>query len=398
MRIVAVETLIPPEHPVILWVRIHTDEGVIGLGETLAEPEAAAAAVHRLGAGLLIGEDPLRIDLHWHRIFRALNYHGTGGAELRALSALDIALWDILGKATAQPIYVLLGGACRDQIPIYNTCGSYGNIADRERFLTDPGPLSEELVREGIRIMKIWPFDEYAIETEGQYISPAALRKGVERVAAIRAAVGDEIEVAIEGHSLWNLPSAIRIAKELEPYRPLWLEDLIWPDNVDALAELRRSTSIPIMASERLTTRWRTRDLVERRAADAVMFDPVWTGGLSESRRITTIASTAQLPIAPHNCGGPITHLAVSHLCASTYNLLAMETIRAFYRGFFPELVTYVPVPEGGAVPLPQGPGLGSELRPEVLQRDDLVRATTTSRSTEIQGFGRGDPWSTQRF
>jgi galactonate dehydratase len=398
MRIVAIETLIPEEHPAILWVRIHTDAGVTGLGETLGQAEAAAAAVHGLAAGLLLNEDPLQIELHWHRIFRAINYHGVGGAELRALSAVDIALWDILGKVTDQPIHALLGGACRQQIPTYNTCGSYGAIRDRERFLTDPAGLSAELVGEGVKIMKIWPFDEFAPATEGQYIGPDALRVGGERVAAIRDAVGDQIEIAIEGHSLWNLPSAIRIAKELEPFRPFWLEDMIWPDNVDALADLRRATSIPIIASERLTTRWRVRDLIERGAADIVMFDPIWTGGISESRKIATIASAAQLPVAPHNCGGPITHVAVTHFCAATYNLLAMETIRAFYRGFFSDLVTYVPEPVAGAIPLPRGPGLGAELREEVLESDTLVRSMTSHRAPEIQGFGAGDPWSTQRF
>jgi galactonate dehydratase len=343
-------------------------------------------------------QDPLRIELHWHRVFRALSYYGPGGAELRGLSAIDIALWDILGKATGQPIHALLGGACRDRVPIYNTCGDHGAIRDRERFLSEPGELSRDLVEQGIPVMKIWPFDELAPVTEGQYISPDALRRGVERVAAIRAAVGEQIEVAIEGHSLWNLPSAIRIARALEPYGPLWLEDLIWPENVDALAELRRATSTPIVASERLMTRWRFRELVERHAVDIVMFDPAWTGGLSESRKIATLASAAQLPIAPHNCGGPITHLAVTHLCASTYNLFAMETIRAFYRGFFPDLVTFVPTPVNGAIPLPEGPGLGGDLRPEVLERDDLVTATTRTRAAEVQGFGGGDPWSTQRF
>lgn len=398
MRVTAVETLLPASHPTILWVRVHTDQGLIGTGETLAHPGVAAAAVHSLVAPMLIGEDPLKIELHWHRVFRALNYHGVGGAELRALSAVDLALWDLFGRAVGQPVHALLGGASRDRIPVYNTCGNYGGMMDRDRFLTDPGPLARELADEGFGMIKVWPFDEFAERTHGQQISDHDVRDGVARVAAIREAVGDEMEIAVEGHGLWNLPSAVRIAKALEPLRPIWLEDLIWPDDVDALCDLRRATTVPVIASERLMTRWRFAELIDRGGADIVMFDPIWTGGLSESCKIATLASARQLPIAPHNCGGPITHMACAHLCAHVYNVIAMETIRAFYRGFFSDLVTVVPVPDGGALPIPDGPGLGTEIRPEVLAGDGLERAVTSRSSAAVTGYGSGDPWATAEF
>lgn len=398
MRVTAVETLRPKSHPTILWVRIHTDDGLIGTGETLAHPTVVEHAVHSVAGPLLIGQDPLTIELQWHRIFRALNYHGTGGAELRALSAIDIALWDLLGKATDQPIYTLLGGACRSRIPVYNTCGCHAAINDRDRFLSDPGGLAKELVSEGLHMMKIWPFDEFAAETHGQYISAGALHKAIGRVAQIREAVGENIEIAIEGHSLWNLPSAIRIAKELEPFRPIWLEDLIWAEDVAALRDLRAATTIPVIASERLMTRWRFAELIQQGGADIVMFDPVWTGGLSESRKIATLASTRQLPIAPHNCGGPLTHVAVTHLCAHVYNLIAMETIRAFYRSFFADLVTYVPIPDDGHIPLPRGPGLGSDIREDLLASGDLERTVTRESLLAISGYDAGDPWATAQY
>jgi galactonate dehydratase len=398
MKITGVETLIPVDHPGLTWVQIHTDEGVVGLGETSNDARAVAEIVHNLLASLLLGRDPTQIELLWHQMFRATNYRGTGGAELRALSAVDIALWDLLGKATGQPVYRLLGGASREEVPVYNTCGSYGEIDDRRRFLEEPGDLARELLADGITAMKIWPFDGYAAAREGQYISAHQVSEGVERLAAIRDAVGHDMDVAIEGHTLWNLPSAIRIARALEAYEPMWLEDMIWAENIDALAELRRATSAPIIASERVMTRWGFRALIEARAADIVMFDPIWTGGLTESRRIAYLASSFELPVAPHNCGGPVAHVAACHLATHVYNLYVMESFRAFYRGYYADLVTYVPQPENGMIRLEANPGLGVELMPDVLEEGQVVRAMTTEVNEAVVGFARGDPWRTMRF
>jgi L-alanine-DL-glutamate epimerase-like enolase superfamily enzyme len=317
---------------------------------------------------------------------------------MRALSAVDVALWDLLGKITDQPVYVLLGGASRDRIPIYNTCGDYGSIRDHELFLSDPVRLARELLAEGIHMMKIWPFDQYATATEGQYISPRDLGAGVDVVRQIREAVGDEMEIAIEGHSLWNLPSAIRIARALEPYRPLWLEDMMWPDNIEAIRQLREATSIPLTTSERLFGRFAFRQVMERAAGDVVMPDLAWTGGFSEARKIAAMASVYQLPIAPHNCGGPVSHLVTAHYCAHIYNLYVMETVRAFYRGFFDDLLTVNLVAENGTLPLPPGPGLGTDLRPEVLARPDLRREVSDQIPELVPAHATGDPWTTERF
>lgn len=171
---------------------------------------------------------------------------------------------------------------------MYNTCGDYGEMRDRERFLRDPADLARELRREGIRTMKIWPFDEYAERIRGHDITAAQLHEGVSALAAIRESLGEEMQVAIEGRCLGNLPTAVRIAHALEPHRPAWLEDLTWAEGIETLRDLRRSTSIPIVASERLTTRWRFFDLIGANAADIVMFDLVWTSGFSERERSRT--------------------------------------------------------------------------------------------------------------
>jgi L-alanine-DL-glutamate epimerase-like enolase superfamily enzyme len=326
-------------------------------------------------------------------MFKVLHYAGHAGAEMRAISAIDIALWDLLGKLTNQPAYVLLGGACRDRIPTYNTNASYGPYRDHERSLEDPGGLARELLSTGIRAMKIWPFDDQAVPSLGQRITSEQLEYGVSRFRAIREAVGDDFEVALEGHCQWNLPSAIQIARAVEPYRPMWLEELMQPDNADATRELRSATSIPLVSSERLIGRAAFRPVIESMAADIVMLDLDWTGGLTEARKIASHAATYQLPVAPHNPGGPVSLFATAHFCASVYNLFIMESVRAFYLGWFPDVLTQSLVPEDGAFPLPPGPGLGTELRPEVLADPALKRETSRRAATSLTGYAVGNPY-----
>src|SRR5580700_8474911 len=182
MKITAIETIYLPKGVTVhvgaiqyLWVRIHTDEGLIGLGESYPNAEAEAAVVHTRLASVLLGRDPSEIDRLWADMFLAVSYSGWGGAEMRAISAVDIALWDLLGKLTGQPVYVLLGGACRDKIPTYNTCAGYAGYPDHERSLDEPGELARDLLASGIRAMKIWPFDDQAVPSLGQRITPGQL-------------------------------------------------------------------------------------------------------------------------------------------------------------------------------------------------------------------------------
>jgi len=392
-RINAVETLRHPAHPMLLWVRISCDAGAIGLGETFHAPEAVASIIHGTLADILLGQDPTRIELLWHHMFKVLHYAGHAGAEMRAISVIDIALWDLLGKLTEQPVYVLLGGACRDKIPTYNTCAGYAGYPDHERSLVEPGELARDLLASGIRAMKIWPFDDQAVPSLGQRITPEQLEYGVSRFRAIRAAVGDEMDVALEGHCQWNLPSAIRIARAVEPYRPMWLEELMPPDNPKATRALRAATHIPLVTSERLITRFAFRPVIEGMAAGIVMFDIDWTGGLTEARKIAALASTYQLPVAPHNPGGPVSHFVAAHFCASVYNLFLMESARAFYLTWFADVLTQNLIADRGEFPLPPGPGLGTELRPEFLDDPAMVRQVSTRAVASLTGYAVGNPY-----
>ncbi|HEX4488687.1 MAG TPA: mandelate racemase/muconate lactonizing enzyme family protein, partial [Terriglobales bacterium] len=290
-----------------LWVRIHTDEGLVGLGETYPNADSEKAIVHTRLAPILLGRDPSEIDLLWTDMFRNVNYSGWAGAEMRAISAVDIALWDLAGKAANQPIYKLLGGASRKSIRIYNTC------YDHVDFMKEPVRLAQELMDSGIKAMKIWPFDPVARETYGNHVTPAQIRQSAEPLRLIREKFGDSIAVAMEFHGFWNLPCAIQIAQALEPYTPMWLEEMLPQDNLAAYAELAHATKLPLCVSERLMTRWGFRELIENRAARIIMPDISWCGGISEAKKIATMAETHYLPIAPHNCGGPILHYASAH-------------------------------------------------------------------------------------
>jgi galactonate dehydratase len=375
MKITAVETIYVPRGITThvgaityLWVRIHTDEGLIGLGESYPNAEAEAAIVHSRLAPVLLGRDPGEIDRLWADMFLNISYNGWAGAEMRALSAVDIALWDLLGKTTGQPIYKLLGGASRPSIRIYNTC------YDKIDFNCESGRLAKELLASGVKAMKIWPFDPVARKNKGNHISSEELRLAIEPIRLIREEVGDAMEIAIEFHGFWNLPSAKKIAAALEVYKPMWLEEMLPQDNLAAYAELARSTSLPLCISERLMTRWGFRELVENRAASVIMPDIAWCGGISEGKKIATMAETYYLPIAPHNCGGPILHFATAHLSANVTNLFIMESVRRHYNDEYEGLVTRMLVPDGtGDLPLPPGPGLGVELSPELLTRKDAV-------------------------
>jgi galactonate dehydratase len=397
MKVTRIETIQIAEFPALVFVQIHTDEGIIGLGETMFGPDTVAAFIHSQAAPYLLGKNPLHIERHWQEIFTLGRATGNRGAEIRGLSAIDIALWDIFGQVTGQPIHQLLGGTYRDSIKVYNTCAGYrygasatqrirpgsfqrsdeGKYEDLEAFLYRADELAESLLSEGYTAMKIWPFDQFAAKTNGQSISLEDLEKGVEPFRKIRNAVGNRIEIAVEMHSMWNLPSAIRIAKALEEIQPMWFEDPVRMDNLDALAQFRASTYIPTCASETVSTRFAFREMFERHATSVAMLDIAWVGGISEARRVAALAEANHLPVAPHDCTGPVTLIASVHLCMHAPNAMIQETVRAFNHGWYPRLMTNLPRIENGYVYAPEAPGLGLALLPDVLKRDDLTVRTS---------------------
>jgi galactonate dehydratase len=374
MKITAIETICISRGVTVhagpiqwLWVRVHTDVGLTGLGETYPWPQAEAAVVRRALAPVLLGRDPRRIDLLWADMFRAISYSGWAGAEMRAISAVDMALWDLAGKASGVPVYQLLGGASRDRIRTYNTC--YDHIS----FMTEPVRLARSLLDTGVRAMKIWPLDTVALKNGGQFITRQELKDGLEPLRLIKAEFGDDMEVAMEFHGYWNLHSAIQIAQACEPYEPMWLEEIVPQDNLAAYAELAECTRLPLCVSERLMTRWGFRELLANGAARIVMPDISWCGGISEAKKIASAAETLFRPVAPHNCGGPVLHAASLHLAANLPNLFILESVRRHYDDEYGGLVTTTYPCREGAFDLPSGPGLGIELSPDTIARPDAV-------------------------
>ena len=394
MKITQVETLRLGEFPNILWVRIHTDEGLVGLGETFMGAQAVEAYIHEWAGPKLLGKDPLAIESRNRDITGYLGWRGSG-VETRGNSAIDIALWDIFGKAASMPLHTALGGKSRDAIRIYNTCAGYryvrstvnqsssnwglgqaqGPYEDLEGFLYRADEVAESLLSEGITAMKIWPFDPAAEKSDGQYISHTDLDLALEPFRKIRSAVGERMDIMVEFHSLWRLPMAQKIARALQPFKTFWHEDAIRMDSLDLLRQYAKDCEALICASETLSYKWGFKDYLQTGVAGVVMLDLSWCGGLSEARKIAAMADAWQLPVAPHDCTGPVVWAASSHLSLHAPNALVQESVRAFYSGWYKELVTELPKVEQGMLSLNDKPGLGLELLPDLhLRKDAVVR------------------------
>lgn len=396
-RIVRIETAIPHDvMPGLLALRIHTDAGTVGgvpvtgHGETYYVPTAAAAVIHDFFAPRLLGSDALAIESHWRFLYERITAFGGTGAELRALSAVDLALWDIAGQLLQVPVWRLLGGPVRDSLPVYNSCGGpfYGRSNRRTPTASgwpghgdpgQPGPfednwasmnapevLAEELIELGYRGMKLWSFDAVYRRSGGQSISWQDLREGLRPFERIRDRVGDRIEVMLDGHGFFTLAAARRITDGMVPVRPLWLEDVLRPDSVHAMAEFRRQSQVPIAVSEMLVTADSYRQVLDAGAADFVMIDPTWVGGISASRRIADLAQLHQIPVLMHDCTGPLTLLAGVTIGASHSAVVMQETVRAHLETLYPLLIdTSIHVVKG-ELPLPEQAGIGARWLPEL--------------------------------
>jgi galactonate dehydratase len=402
MKIVAIETVRLQEFPNLLWLHLHSDQGLVGLGETLYGPGAAEAHIHEVIAPYLLGQDPLQIDRHQGHLLGYLGFVGSS-AEMRGRSAVDIALWDLWGQVTNQPLHQLLGGAVRESIRVYNTCAGYryvrsrptqgtanfglgaaeGPYEDLEAFLNRADELAHSLLEMGITGMKIWPFDYAAEASSGQYISAADLAKALEPFEKIRRAVGTKMDLMAELHSQWNRPTALKICRALEPLSLLWVEDPVFMDHLHSLEEVARSTTAPIAVGETRGGRADFRSLIEMDALSTIILDLSWCGGISEARKIATIAEAWHVPVAFHDCSGPVVLAASTHLAMNVRNCFIQEMVRAFYYGWYGELVSTLPPVEGGMIRPPAAPGHGLKLLPEVLSRPDCRR-----RRTEWSGEG----------
>ncbi len=392
-RIAALRTIRIAERPNLVWVELETDEGLTGLGESFRGAQAVEAVLHEQVAPWLLGRDARHIEAASRHLTTPYLGFSSAGAEMRAASAVDIALWDLAGQRHGIPMHEALGGAVRPEIRAYNTCAGYayntaraarrdigtddealGPYDDQVAFMRDAGALAESLLDEGFAAMKIWPFDVHAPASGGHLITLEQLKAGLEPFRKIRHAVGDRIEVMCELHSLWGGQAAARICRGLEEFGVFWAEDPIGKmDDAAALADLRRQTRTPLCGSETLGGMVPFRTLLAADALDVVMIDLAWCGGLTVGRKIATLAESHAKPLAPHDCTGPVTLMAGLHLALHAPTAIFQEVVRATLATWYRELVTVLPVIRRGLVQAPTTPGLGTALHPMVAKRTDAV-------------------------
>lgn len=344
MKITKLETFLVK--PRWLFLKIHTDEGLVGLGEPITEGRAltCAQAVDEL-APYLIGQDPRRVVYHWQAMYRHAFYRG-GPILTSALSGVEQALWDLTGKSLGVPVYQLLGGPTRDRIRMYKGIGE------------DPVVL-KEWIGKGFNAFKTGVAGGRSariIETKG------FVDRAVARFAALREAAGPEIDIAIDFHGAISPQTAKLLIKGLEPYQPMFIEEPVQCQNVDTLAEVARSTYLPIATGERIFTKWGFREILEKHAASVLQPDLCHAGGIHEAHIIAGMAEAYYVAIAPHNPLGPISLAACIQLDATIPNFIAQEHT-TLGEGYLKNPF----VVKDGYIDLPTAPGLGIELDEEAM-------------------------------
>ena len=348
MKITKLETMFV--EPRWVFLKMHTDEGLVGWGEPIVEgwSRTTAAAVQEMGR-YLIGKDPRRIEHHWQALYRHGFYRG-GPILCSALSGIEQAMWDIKGKALGVPVYELLGGKVRDKIRVYAHVGGSGSDAYAAS--------GKNALERGFTAVKTGLFDAV------QFIdTPGLVHRAVERLAALRESVGDTVDIGIDFHGRVSPPMAIRLCEALEPYQPMFIEEPVLPENVDALARVAQSTSVPIATGERLFTKWGFREVLEKGAAAVLQPDLSHAGGILEVRKIAAMAEAYFAAIAPHCPLGPISLAAGLQVDACTPNFLCQEQV-CLGEGYIKEPFEV----KDGYVDVPTGPGLGIEVDEEALQ------------------------------
>ncbi len=341
-----------------VFVKVYTDEGITGVGEaTLEYKEKALLGALEHIKEYLVGKDPREIEKHWHTIYRDAYWRG-GAVLMSALSAVECALWDILGKSLDVPVYRLLGGKYHDKVRIYVN-GWFAGAKTPAEFAEK----AKIAVQRGVTAMKWDPFGKNYLD-----ISNKDLNTAIECVGAVREAVGNDVDLLIEAHGRFNIPTSIKIAKEMEQFKPMFLEEPVPPDNLDALLEVKMRSNIPISAGERLYTRWDYKPLFDKMAADYIQPDISHAGGIMELKKIAAEAECRYIPFAPHNPSGPVANAATLQLAACCPNFCILEIMYSdveWRKDVTNEKLEYA----DGYMTIPDKPGLGIEINEEECEK-----------------------------
>ncbi len=324
--------------PGMTQLELYTDSGIVGRSLPKSR-ELIEGLFHRVK-----GENPFYVERIWDRMYRDNRKPVAKGSYIEALGSVDIAVWDIIGKALSMPVYKVLG-AHTDKLRVYAAGGYYRD----DKTTADLVAEMEGYVDEGFRAVKM-------------KIGGEPMHVDAERVRAVREAIGPRIDLLLDANNKWLAYDAIRFGRMVEKYEPFWFEEPVVADDFEGCAEVKHALDIPIVAGENEFTRWGTRDLIEHRSADILNLDTVMAGGITEHRKISALASAYHIPVAPH--GSP--HMA-SHLLASTPNALIMETYPGVQSQYNPALPLY-PVKDG-YITMPQTPGIGIDPSPEMVKK-----------------------------
>lgn len=361
LKITEVRTAEVRVHGYQVHVRIYTDQGIIGQGETTDASEGNVPLI-RSFAGMLIGQDPLNIEAAFERIRTSGIFAGAqSGVYVTALTGIETALWDIAGKALGLPVYQLLGGKVRDRVRVYCDSGGRdmipGNEGSKARIkqIQDMGFTGAKLDIDDAR-------DPARFDRVNWTANNAEVDRMVASVAFTRESYGKNMDIAVDMHGRYDAGTAKRVAKEMEPFRLMWLEEPVPPDNIDAMREVRESTHTPICCGENIFLRWGFRELFEKRAVDIVMPDFQKCGGLLEARKIADMAHTYFIPVAPHCVTSPIGSMATAQVCAAIPNFLAQEWHWIDSLALWKDWVKEGEIIEKGYITLPDRPGIGVEM------------------------------------
>jgi L-alanine-DL-glutamate epimerase-like enolase superfamily enzyme len=382
MKITAIKTAATRGHGMHLWVKIETDEGITGIGECVHGGVQAIAIIHELRTKL-IGRDPFAIDALFEELRRSHVFDGGfAGALITALTGIELALWDLKGKALGVPVYELLGGKFRDSVWVYADC----QVEPSMEF-DEVKRVVEGVLERGFTALKIdvdlgvythdyrrgggIPKDRFNYTADAwEHERMLAL------VEMVTTAAGQGAAVAVDVHTRLDIASAIRLAKDLEPFHLLWLEEPVPPENVAAMREVKQATTTPICTGENLYLRHGFRDLIVQQAADIIMPDIPKCGGLSECRKIANLAELYYIPFAPHNVSSPIGTMASAHVCASVPNFLVLE-FHWLHRDYWTTIITdNEDIIKDGKIKLSDRPGIGVELNEEVARQHQYAGTT----------------------
>jgi len=337
----------------LIFIRLDTDEGISGYAEATAhnKTQPMLGYLQEAFRRYVIGSDPFDTESLFSRMYR-LDYSHGGNVQMTAISAFEIACWDVVGKALGQPVWRLLGGRCRDRIPAYAN-GWYRVDRDPKLFAAK----AREVVARGYRALKFDPFGGGGLELPR---SERLLAIGI--VEAVRDAVGPDVELLIEAHGRMSPSTAVAMARALERFEPAWYEEPVPPEDIESLLFVKNHIGIPVATGERAYTRYGFRELVERRAADILQPDIIHAGGFLETKKIAAMAEPCYMTMAPHNSAGPGCTAASVHLAACTSNFKIQETFDDFDEPWLGRIVRGAPAVKDGFFELPSKPGLGIEL------------------------------------